>query len=283
VGHPDNLVDSQAVTVTQTAPGYLTASIHNGAHNLFTPTVFAGLRLLQQYAEDPDHGVKLFVLESANPDFFIAHLDFASLATVPDIPGAANVIEHWPAFSHWLSTTPIVSISKVRGRARGIGNELILATDLRFGSRERALFAQIEVGFGFVPGGGGVEWLPARIGRARALEAILSADDFDADTAELYGWINRAVPDDELDRTVDALARRISSFDAVALATAKRQVTLRNPVPSIEDLRQSFDTILALAASDAGRAETARLVAKAGGSLAASELDLTNLYGAAGD
>ena len=150
---------------------------------------------------------------------------------------------------------------------------------MRFASRETARLGQVEVGFGFVPGGGGLDWLPRHAGRARALEIVLSADDFDADTAELYGWINRSLPDAELDAYVDQLARRIATFDATAIAATKRLVGKRLAPPAEADLKESFDTFLELFSSDAAQAITARLLAKAGGSLQPRELDLPQLYG----
>ena len=117
----NNLVDSAVVTVTEVVPGYLNVRITNGQQNLFDPTVFAGLHLLREYVSNPDNAVKVLVIESGNPDFFLAHLDFATMGTVPDVPGAQNLIQAWPAFSHWLSNSSVISIAKIRGRARGVG------------------------------------------------------------------------------------------------------------------------------------------------------------------
>jgi enoyl-CoA hydratase/carnithine racemase len=114
-----------------------------------------------------------------------------------------------------------VSIAKVRGRTRGIGNEFVLACDMRFASRQSALFGNPEIGVGLVPGGGALEWLPRLVGRSRALEIVLSGDDFDADIAERYGWVNRTLDDDDLDSFVDTLVRRLASFDRETLAAAK--------------------------------------------------------------
>lgn len=241
-----SLTDSAVVRVSQAAPGFLRAVVDNPPINLFDPTVFAGLNLLQSYVDEPANTVKVVVFESANPDFFFAHLDLAKAAEVPDIPGARNIVQSWPGFSQWLTNTPVVTVAKIRGRARGIGNEFICACDMRFASSERARLCQIEVGFGLVPGGGGLEWLPRHIGRGRALEAVLSADDFDADTAERYGWVNRALPDAELDDYVDRLARRIATFDATAIATAKQLIGQRQPTPAEAELAESFGAIRAL-------------------------------------
>ena len=127
----------------------------------------------------------------------------------------------WMETALRLSKVPVVSIASIRGRARGMGSEFALACDLRFASLERAVLGQPEVGVGLVPGGGGMERLPLLVGRARALEIVLGAGDFDADTAERYGWINRALPDAAFDRFVDDLARRIASFDKQALTIAE--------------------------------------------------------------
>ena len=127
----------------------------------------------------------------------------------------------WRDFVLRLSSTPVVSIAKVRGRTRGIGNEFVLACDMRFASRQSALFGNPEVDVGLVPGGGALEWLPRVVGRSRALEIVLSADDFDADIAERYGWVNRTLDDDDLDSFVDTLVQRVASFDRETLAAAK--------------------------------------------------------------
>jgi enoyl-CoA hydratase/carnithine racemase len=137
-----------------------------------------------------------------------------------------------------------VTIAKIRGRNRGGGAEAALACDLRFASLENAIFGQPEVGSGMFPGGGALERLPLLVGRARALEIILGSNDFDAATAAEYGWINRALPDDELDDFVETLARRIASFDKAALAEAKRLVN-RRTLPRAEDLVETQDSFLA--------------------------------------
>jgi len=135
-----------------------------------------------------------------------------------------------------------VSIAKIRGRTRGIGNEFVLACDMRFASRQSALFGQPEVGVGLIPGGGALEWLPRLVGRSRALEIVLSADDFDADVAERYGWVNRTLDDKGLDSFVDALVRRLASFDREVLAAAKAQIN-RFGTPTAPELQSSNDMI----------------------------------------
>ena len=139
----------------------------------------------------------------------------------------------------------VLTVAKLRGRARAHGSELALACDMRFASTEKAVLAQVEVGAAVVPGGGAIEWLSALAGRSRALEIICGADEFDADTAEKYGWVNRSIPDAELDAFVDAFARRVASFEKRALELAKKPVNARSGVPSEADRwasNQSFIT-----------------------------------------
>jgi enoyl-CoA hydratase/carnithine racemase len=177
-------------------------------------------------------GVKVLVLDSADPDFFIAHWDISARAAAA---GSASSPPSWSEISLRFAQLPVVSIALIRGRARGMGSEVALGCDMRFGSLERAIFGQPEVGVGLVPGGGSMERLPLLAGRARALEIVLGADDFDAATAERYGWINRALPDAELEVFVTRLAHRLASFDKPALAAAKRIIN-RHTLPSADDL-----------------------------------------------
>jgi enoyl-CoA hydratase/carnithine racemase len=133
------------------------------------------------------------VFDSADPDFFIAHFDIARAADTPNEPGPTGY-SPWIDFTVRLARAPVISIAAVRGRARGVGSEFALACDLRFASLEKAIFAQPEVGSGLIPGGGGIERLPLVMGRARALEVIAGSSDFDAATAERYGWISDKAP-----------------------------------------------------------------------------------------
>ncbi|MBK7053091.1 MAG: enoyl-CoA hydratase/isomerase family protein [Rhodoferax sp.] len=125
-----------------------------------------------------------------------------------------------------ISQLPQVTIGEIRGRVRGAGGEFALSLDMRFASLERAVFGQPEVGSGLLPGAGGTQWLPALLGRARALEVILSSNDYDAAQAERYGWINRALPDSELSNFVDSLAKRIAAFPQSGIRNAKEMVNL---------------------------------------------------------
>ena len=198
--------DPSQFNTDRTYPGRWTITFSNPPINMFVPTTIVELRALMTDLE-ADPSVKVVVFQSANPDFFIAHLDVAKAAERPEMLGL------WRDFVLRLSSAPVVSIAKIRGRTRGIGNEFVLACDMRFASRKSAVFGNPEVGVGLVPGGGALEWLPRLVGRSRALEIVLSGDDFDADIAERYGWVNRTLDDDHLDSFVDALVRRLASFD----------------------------------------------------------------------
>jgi len=209
--------------------------INNPPLNLFDPWMFAELNVLMDDIER-DNDLKVVVFESANQDFFMNHHDVVNRTTIPDQPGAAPFFYHWPTFVTRLAQSSVISIAKIRGRARAQGFEFALACDMRFASRERAKFALIELGGSSIPGGGGVEWLSALVGRSRTLEIVLGADDFDADTGERYGFINRSVPDAELDAFVDAFAQRLSRFEKRALETGKKMVNQRAGVPSEGEL-----------------------------------------------
>jgi enoyl-CoA hydratase/carnithine racemase len=230
------------VHLTEHSPALLRFTLANPPINLFDPDVYAELRLLVDRMEtDPE--LRVVIFDSADPDYFISHLDVKRLSEVPNRPGAANLADTWHDFVTRLAHAPVLSIALIRGRSRGIGNEFSLACDMRFASREKALLAQPEIGFGVVPGGGAFDWLPRLAGRSRTLEILASGDDFDADTAERYGWINRALPDAELDAFVDSLASRIAAFDKQALAAIKRLVNQRSAPPAEGELLQSFRTI----------------------------------------
>ena len=133
-----------------------------------------------------------------------------------------------------LSRAPVVSIASIRGRATGCGSELALACDMRFASREKAILSQFEVGAGIVPGGGPMARLPRLIGRGRALEVLLGADDIPADLAELYGYVNRSLPDRDLDAFVESLAIRIASFDKRAIGETKHFADAASLPPDFE-------------------------------------------------
>ena len=232
--------DTSQFNIDRTYPGRWTITFSNPPINMFVPSTIVELGALMTDLEaDPSANVVVF--QSANPDFFIAHLDVFKAAERPEVLGL------WRDFVLRLSSTPVVSIAKICGRTRGIGNEFVLACDMRFASRQNALFGNPEVGVGLIPGGGALEWLPRLVGRSRALEFVLSADDFDADVAERYGWVNRTLDDKDLDLFVDALVRRLASFDREVLAAAKAQIN-RFGTPTAAELQSSNDMIFPMLA-----------------------------------
>ena len=241
---------SQFIT-DRTYRGQWTVTFSNAPINMFVPATIVELGALMTELE-ADPSVKVVVFQSANPDFFIAHLDVSKAAERPEVLGV------WRDFVLRLSSTPVVSIAKIRGRTRGIGNEFVLACDMRFASRQSALFGNPEVGVGLVPGGGALEWLPRVVGRSRALEIVLSGDDFDADIAERYGWVNRTLDDHDLDSFVDALVRRLASFDRQALGAAKAQIN-RFGTPTVAELQSSNDMSFSTLAQPGAQARRAKV------------------------
>ena len=243
--------DTSQFNIDRTQLGRWTVTFSNPPINIFVPATIVELRALMTNLE-ADSSVKVVVFQSANPDFFIAHLDVSKAVEQP------GVLDFWRDFVLRLSSSSIVSIAKIRGRTRGIGNEFVLACDMRFASRQNAIFGNPEVGVGLIPGGGALEWLPRLVGRSRALEFVLSADDFDADVAERYGWVNRTLNDDDLDPFVDALVRRLASFDREVLAAAKAQIN-RFGMPTATELQSSNDTIFPMLAWPGAQARRAKL------------------------
>ncbi|MBB6189142.1 enoyl-CoA hydratase/isomerase family protein [Rhodanobacter sp. MP7CTX1] len=243
--------DLSQFNIDRTYPGRWTITFSNPPINMFVPATIDELGALMTDLE-ADPSVKVVVFQSANPDFFVAHLDVAKAAERPEVLG------DWRDFVLRLSSTPVASIAKIRGRTRGIGNEFVLACDMRFASRQSALFGNPEVGVGLVPGGGALEWLPRLVGRSRAIEIVLSADDFDADIAERYGWVNRTLDDDDLDSFVDALGRRLASFDRETLAAAKAQIN-RFGTPTATELQSSIDAFFSTLVSPGAQARRIKL------------------------
>lgn len=266
-------LDRAPIRVTYPLPGQARVVFDNPPLNLFDPEVAAALERIvaELYARE---GLRVAVFESAIPDFFMAHLDLFRAADIDFSARASTGLPTWPHITTRLENAPFVTIGKVRGRARGIGSEMLLAFDMRFASRENAVLGQPEMGSAIMPGGGGLERLPLLIGRARALEAVIGGDDFDADTAERYGWINRALPDAELDAFVDRLAARIASFDSEAIAAAKRIVNGYGGIPRPQDLVSTEQTFFALLERPASRERVESLRARGLNTVGPVELNL---------
>lgn len=207
--------------------------------------------LLDEVEADPQ--VRVVVFESADEEYFVGHFDVLRAAEIPSDPGPTG-LPAWADIVMRLQQADFVTIAVLRGRARGVGSEFALACDLRYAARERAILGQPEVGVGLVPGGGALEQLPLLAGRSRTLEIVLGSDDFDADTAEKYGWVTRTLPDSDLDYFVNGLVERITSFSPEALVAAKRIVNERSMLPSSEGLTETATAFRELGGSPEGRA-----------------------------
>jgi enoyl-CoA hydratase/carnithine racemase len=207
------------------ADGVITVTIANPPINLFDLKLYSEMaRAAAELAADD--AVRVVVLRSANPEFFIAHFDVGVILELPtDLPEPTE-LNAFHAMCEHFRTMPKATIAVVEGRVGGGGSELTLSCDMRFAALDRAVFNQPEVALGIIPGGTGTQRLSRLMGRSRALEAILGCDDVDASLAERWGWVNRALPDGELWPFVDRLSRRIASFPAHAIAAAKASVLL---------------------------------------------------------
>lgn len=224
--------------VVKETKGYWRVIFSNPPRNQFDPWTFAELNHLMDVAE-ADQDLKVIVFESGNKDFFMGHHDVAKRLEVPDEPGAQPFFYKWPDFVTRLINSPIITISKVRGRAYAQGFEFALATDMIFAAKKEAKFALVEAGGGSMPGGGGIEWLTALVGRSRAIEIVLSADEYNGALGEKYGFVNRAFDDDKLDEFVDKLARRIGSFAKRSLLLGKKMINARAKMPTNGELFQA--------------------------------------------
>lgn len=222
-------------SIEKISRAYWKVSFNNPPINMFDTEFSRQLIVLMDELEADEH-LQVAVFESANPDFFVAHVELLNVHDFPKGAGKTGLSKSWPDIAKRLEQAPFVSIASIRGRARGLGSEFAQAFDMRFASKEKALLAQVEIGIGSFPGGGGMERLHLLTGKARALEIILSGNDYDAETAAFYGWVNRAVPDAELDNFVDQFARRIASFDKKAIASIKQIMNNRAVLPKNEDI-----------------------------------------------
>jgi enoyl-CoA hydratase/carnithine racemase len=231
------------IRVTRRSPAYWRVTIDNPPINVMGP------EMVQQFQEvigalEADQHVRVVVFDSGVDDYFLNHSDFlARLEDLTSMPAGPTGLPPWPDFLVRLPRAPVVSIALIRGRATGNGSELTLACDMSYASREKAIISQWEVGVGMVAGGGPMARLPQLIGRNRALEVLLSSEDLRADQAEAYGYINRALPDADLDAFVEALANRIAGFDKWAIANTKRLVNTSLP-PDVE-LGAGWDACIA--------------------------------------
>jgi enoyl-CoA hydratase/carnithine racemase len=251
-------VTANQVLLTRRSPAYWRVTFDHPPLNIFGPETIPQLNEVITALEQ-DSDVKVVVFDSAVDGFFLTHYDLVAKAEeTTRLPAGPTGLQQLPDMLVRLSRAPVVSIASIRGRATGVGSELALASDMRFASRENAVLSQWEVGAGLVPGGGPMARLPRLIGRGRALEVLLGADDIGAELAQLYGYVNRALPDDELDDFVDALAVRISTFDKRAIAETKALVDV-NSLPPDAEIAPEWDAFLAALARPAAQARLTTL------------------------
>src|SRR5260370_24341447 len=248
-GETANMKDHAAtmtaeIRLARRSPEYWRVTIDHPPLNIFGP------EMLPQVGEiitaiETDAQVKVVVFDSAVEGFFLIHLDFlAKLDDLAHLPPGPTGLHPWPEMLVRLSRAPVVSIASIRGRATGMGSELALACDMRFASREQAILSQFEVGAGLVPGGGPMARLSRLMGRGRALEVILSANDIPGELAERYGYVKRSLPDADLNGFVDALATRIASFEKQTIMDTKRLVNVASLPPDIE-IESGWDACVA--------------------------------------
>src|ERR1700720_1080828 len=237
------LTKPEQIRVTRRSPAYWRVTIDNPPLNVMGPeTVRQFQAVINELEVDGD--VRVVVFDSAVEGYFLNHSDFmARLEDLTSMPAGPTGLPPWPDFLVRLTRAPVASIALIRGRATGNGSEITLACDMSFASREKAIISQWEAGVGMVPGGGPMARLPQLIGRNRALEVLLSSEDIRGEQAEAYGYVNRALPDAELDAYVEALATRIAKFDKWAIANTKRLVNTSLP-PDVE-LGAGWDACIA--------------------------------------
>ena len=244
---------SPQIRLSKASPTYWRVTFDNPPLNLMGPDFVVEFREIMT-AIETDEQLRVVVFDSAVESFFLNHSDFTvKLEELTSLPQGPTGLEAWPDILVRIARAPVASIAKIRGRATGNGSELSLACDMTFVSREKALLSQWEVGVGMVAGGGPMARLPRLIGRARALEVLLGSDDIRGDLAEAYGYVNRSLPDAELDGFVEALATRISSFDKWAISNTKRLVNAAS-LPTDVEMAAGWEACIASVARPATQA-----------------------------
>ena len=237
-------MNEKRVFLTKHSFAFWRVTLNNPPLNIFGPKTIPQLNEIIT-AIETDAKLKVVVFDSAIDGFFMTHYDFlAKVEETTSLPPGPTGLQPLPDMLVRLSRSSVVSIASIRGRATGVGSELALACDLRFASREKAILSHFEVAAGIVPGGGPMARLPRLMGRGRALEVLLGADDIPGDLAERYGYVNRSLPDADLDEFVDALANRIASFDKQAISETKRFVDVASLPPDYE-IAPEWDVCLA--------------------------------------
>ena len=252
---------TKQIHLTRRSPYYWRVTINRPPLNIFGPDTIPQLNDAIT-AIETDEQVKVVVFDSAIEGFFLTHYDFlAKIEDTTSLPPGPTGLQPLPDMLVRLSRAPVASIALIRGRATGVGSELALACDMRFASREKAILSQFEVGAGLVPGGGPMAQLTRLMGRGRALEVILSADDIPGDLAELYGYVNRSLPDADLDGFVDALASRIASFDKRTIMDTRRLVNVAG-LPSDIEIESGWNACVASMARPATQERIKELIGR---------------------
>jgi len=242
------------------SPAYWRVTIDNPPINVMGPQMVWEFQKLVNTLE-ADEDVRVVVFDSAVDDYFLNHSDFtAKLEDLTSMPAGPTGLPPWPDFLVRLTHLPVASIALIRGRATGNGSEIALSCDMSFASREKAIISQWEVGVGLVAGGGPMARLPRLIGRNRALEVLLGSEDIRGEQAEAYGYVNRALPDAELDAFVEALATRIARFDKWAIGNTKRLVNT-SLAPDVE-LSAGWDACMAAIGRPAAQNAIKELMAR---------------------
>lgn len=229
------------ISVEHISPEIAKVKFANAPVNLIVPETISSLNeAVKELSKDEK--VKVVIFASDVAGYFFNHFDLNQL---PNFVSQVGVDSKplWVELISGLSNAPFISIASIRGRTQGGGDELTLAFDLRYASKELAVFGQPEVGVGLFPGGGGTNLLTRLAGRDRALEAFLSSDDYNAELAEKYGWVTRTMPDAKLDTFVMNMATRLASFDKTALVTAKKQINAIS-APQEAELQNSYNEFL---------------------------------------
>ncbi len=219
--------------LTVESPTFWRVTFDNPPVNVIGPQLMSDLKTLLTELESNDT-VNVVVFDSADPDFYLAHYDLAADPAAAEALPSATGYAAWADVTVRISKLAAVTISAIRGIARGAGSEFVLATDIRFASLEKAVLGQMEVGFAAVAGGGAGGRLPALVGRGRAFEILLGGNDYDGALAEKYGYVNRAVPDADFEAFVDAYATRVSGWDHRALGEIKSFINKYTRLPDAE-------------------------------------------------
>lgn len=255
----------------------VTAVIDAPPINLMTLDLFRELIALSDEVESDKENLVL-VLKSANPDFFIAHFDVTALLSSPiELPPQRGEPNAFHAMCERFRTMDKITIAQIEGRAGGGGSEMSMAFDMRFGVRGKTIINQMEVPVGILPGGGGTQRLPRLVGRNRAIEVILGGGDLDAETAERWGYLNRALEASEIGGFVDSLARRIASYPPEAVRLAKQAINSADK-PLAEGLEDESYLFQVLMRTPDARHNMARFL-QIGGQTREGELDVGALSG----